>query len=80
MRVYLALWDSISIDDYARVSGRGAASQLARKLGLDLVDLTRDGNNHPRRARRSRFSTGESGRRARRGRLAIRRLRARTSG
>jgi lysophospholipase L1-like esterase len=26
------------------VPGGGAASQLARKLGLDLVDLTRDGN------------------------------------
>ena len=26
------------------MSGGGAASQLARKLGLDLVDLTRDGN------------------------------------
>jgi lysophospholipase L1-like esterase len=41
---YLALGDSISIDDYTGVPGGGAASQLARKLGLDLVDLTRDGN------------------------------------
>ncbi len=44
MRVYLALGDSISIDDYTGVHGGGAASQLARKLGADLVDLTRDGN------------------------------------
>jgi lysophospholipase L1-like esterase len=42
--VYLALGDSISIDDYTGVRGGGAPSQLARKLGLDLVDLTRDGN------------------------------------
>jgi lysophospholipase L1-like esterase len=44
MRVYLALGDSISIDDYTGLSGGGAASQLARKLDLELVDLTRDGN------------------------------------
>jgi lysophospholipase L1-like esterase len=44
MGVYLALGDSISIDDYTGVHGGGAASQLARKLGADLVDLTRDGN------------------------------------
>lgn len=44
MPIYLALGDSISIDDYAGVRGGGAASQLARKLGVDLVDLTRDGN------------------------------------
>jgi lysophospholipase L1-like esterase len=42
--VYLAIGDSISIDDYTGVGGGGAASQLARKLGVDLVDLTRDGN------------------------------------
>jgi lysophospholipase L1-like esterase len=42
--IYVALGDSISIDDYTGVSGGGAASQLARKLGLDLVDLTVDGN------------------------------------
>jgi lysophospholipase L1-like esterase len=42
--IYLALGDSISIDDYTGVQGGGAASQLARKLGLELVDLTRDGN------------------------------------
>ena len=42
--IYLALGDSISIDDYTGVRGGGAASQLARKLGVDLVDLTRDGN------------------------------------
>jgi hypothetical protein len=39
--IYVALGDSISIDDYTGVRGGGAASQLARKLGLDLVDLTR---------------------------------------
>src|SRR5918911_4477315 len=44
MRLYLALGDSISIDDYTGVRGGGAASQLARRLGADLVDLTRDGN------------------------------------
>ena len=44
MAVYLALGDSISIDDYTGVRGGGAASQLACKLGADLVDLTRDGN------------------------------------
>jgi lysophospholipase L1-like esterase len=44
MAVYLALGDSISIDDYTGVCGGGAPSQLARKLGVDFVDLTRDGN------------------------------------
>lgn len=44
MGVYLALGDSISIDDYTGVHGGGAPSQLARNLGVDLVDLTRDGN------------------------------------
>jgi lysophospholipase L1-like esterase len=44
MRIYLALGDSISIDDYTGVRGGGAPSQLARKLGVQLVDLTRDGN------------------------------------
>jgi len=44
MTVYLALGDSISIDDYTGVRGGGATSQLARMLGIDLVDLTRDGN------------------------------------
>jgi lysophospholipase L1-like esterase len=44
MRVYLALGDSISIDDYTGVRGGGAASQLARKLGSELIDLTGDGN------------------------------------
>ena len=44
MTVYLALGDSISIDDYTGVHGGGASSQLARKLGLELIDLTRDGN------------------------------------
>jgi lysophospholipase L1-like esterase len=42
--VYIALGDSISIDDYTGVRGGGAASQLARKLAVELVDLTRDGN------------------------------------
>src|SRR3712207_4627315 len=44
MPVYLALGDSISIDDYTGVAGGGAPSQLARRLGAELVDLTRDGN------------------------------------
>jgi lysophospholipase L1-like esterase len=44
MRIYLALGDSISIDDYTGVRGGGAASQLARKLGVELLDLTCDGN------------------------------------
>jgi lysophospholipase L1-like esterase len=44
MRVHLALGDSISIDDYTGVRGGGAASQLARKLGAEPIDLTRDGN------------------------------------
>jgi lysophospholipase L1-like esterase len=44
MGIYLALGDSISIDDYTGVRGGGAASQLARTLGVDLVDLTRDAN------------------------------------
>ena len=44
MGVYVALGDSISIDDYTGVPGGGAPSQLARRLALDLVDLTRDGN------------------------------------
>jgi lysophospholipase L1-like esterase len=44
MGIHLALGDSISIDEYTGVSGGGASSQLARKLGVDLVDLTRDGN------------------------------------
>jgi GDSL-like Lipase/Acylhydrolase family len=42
--IYLALGDSISIDDYTGVRGGGAASQFALKLDLELVDLTRDGN------------------------------------
>lgn len=44
MGVYLALGDSVSIDDYTGVPGGGAPSQLARKLNLDLVDLARDAN------------------------------------
>ncbi len=44
MGAYLALGDSISIDDYTGVRGGGAPSQLAQKLGVELVDLTRDGN------------------------------------
>ncbi len=42
--IYVALGDSISIDDYTGVRGGGAPSQLARKLGVGLLDLTRDGN------------------------------------
>ena len=42
---YLALGDSISIDDYTGVPGGGAASQLARLLdATHFQDLTRDGN------------------------------------
>jgi lysophospholipase L1-like esterase len=44
MEIYLALGDSISIDDYTGMCVGGAPSQLARRLGLQLVDLTRDGN------------------------------------
>jgi lysophospholipase L1-like esterase len=44
MAVYVALGDSISIDDYTGVAGGGAPAQLARRLGAELVDLTRDGN------------------------------------
>lgn len=44
MPVYVALGDSISIDDYTGVAGGGAPSQLARRLDVDLIDLTRDGN------------------------------------
>lgn len=41
---YLALGDSISIDDYTGVSGGGAASQLAKRLRVDeFLDQTRDG-------------------------------------
>lgn len=41
---YLALGDSISIDDYTEVAGGGAASQFARLIGADEVqDLTYDG-------------------------------------
>src|SRR5512132_3570173 len=44
MRVSLALGDSISIDDYTGVHGGGAVSQLAHRLGAELVDHARDGN------------------------------------
>jgi lysophospholipase L1-like esterase len=44
VRVYLALGDSISIDDYTGVRGGGAPAQIARTLAVDLVDLTRDAN------------------------------------
>ena len=40
---YLALGDSISIDYYTGVDGGGAVSQLARRLGAELIDRTRDG-------------------------------------
>jgi hypothetical protein len=53
MGTYLALGDSISIDDYTGVRGGVAASQLARRLGLELVDLTRDGNTTQGSSRRS---------------------------
>jgi hypothetical protein len=41
---YLAVGDSVSIDYYTGLHGGGAASQLARKLRLELVDLTVDAN------------------------------------
>ncbi|BDI28937.1 hypothetical protein CCAX7_009880 [Capsulimonas corticalis] len=42
---YLALGDSISIDDYTEVRGGGAVSQFGRLIDARLVqDLTRDGN------------------------------------
>jgi hypothetical protein len=63
MRVYFALGDSIAIDDYTGVRGGRAASQLARRLGVDLVDLTRDGKHRTRRPCRPR--SGSSGRRRR---------------
>jgi lysophospholipase L1-like esterase len=44
MSTYLALGDSISIDEYTGVPGGGAPAQLARKLDVELIDLTRDGN------------------------------------
>ncbi len=41
---YLALGDSISIDDYTEVAGGGAASQFARLVGAaSFQNLTRDG-------------------------------------
>lgn len=41
---YLALGDSISIDDYTEVGGGGAASQFARLVGAaSFQNLTRDG-------------------------------------
>lgn len=41
---YLALGDSISIDDYTNVAGGGAVSQFAHKIGAPQVqDLTQDG-------------------------------------
>ena len=42
---YLALGDSISIDDYTGVAGGGAASQFARLIDASRFEnLTRDGN------------------------------------
>lgn len=45
MPTYLALGDSMSIDDYTGVDGGGAVSQFARTLGAGwtLDDRTRDG-------------------------------------
>jgi lysophospholipase L1-like esterase len=42
--VYVAVGDSMSIDDYTGVDGGGAASQLSRALGFEFLDLTVDGN------------------------------------
>lgn len=44
MSRYVALGDSISIDDYTGAAGGGAPAQLARRLDAALLDLTRDGN------------------------------------
>ncbi len=45
---YLALGDSISIDDYTNVAGGGAVSQFAHLVGAKTVqDLTRDGHSTP---------------------------------
>jgi lysophospholipase L1-like esterase len=44
MGVYVAVGDSVSIDDYTGVHGGGAAPQFASKLRIELVDLTVDGN------------------------------------
>ena len=42
---YLALGDSISIDDYTEVRSGGAVSQFGKLIDARLVqDLTRDGN------------------------------------
>ena len=38
MRIYLALGDSISIDDYTGVPGGGAPSQLARNWFVDVIE------------------------------------------
>lgn len=40
---YVALGDSISIDEYTGVPGGGAASQLARRLEAEFQDLALDG-------------------------------------
>src|SRR5690349_20776727 len=41
---YLALGDSISIDDYTEVAGGGAVSQFAHRIGArDVQNLTADG-------------------------------------
>lgn len=44
-QVYLALGDSMSIDDYTQVDGGGAVAQFHRYLGEDwtLIDRTADG-------------------------------------
>jgi lysophospholipase L1-like esterase len=45
---YLALGDSMSIDDYTGVRGGGAASQLAKLIrASEFIDLTRDGQITP---------------------------------
>lgn len=40
---YLALGDSVSIDEYTGVPGGGATRQLAEMIAADLEDLTYDG-------------------------------------
>jgi hypothetical protein len=63
MVVYLALGDSISIDDYTGVRGCGAASQLARKLRCRPSRPHARRQHNRGRARRPRRGTGGRGRR-----------------
>jgi len=48
-KIYLALGDSMSIDEYTNVKGGGAVNQFHRTLGLNwnLIDKTFDGATMP---------------------------------